>query len=111
MNRAEKRLWNLLRDRRFGGLKFRRQHPIGPYTADFYCARAMLVVELDGAIHQTARERDVVRDAYMRGLGIRVCRNDGGMLYRDPGLVLHVVGKVIAEQFVALGRPWPPESA
>jgi len=45
---AQRRLWRLLRDRRFAGYKFRREHPVGPYTLDFYCAEAGVSVEVDG---------------------------------------------------------------
>jgi len=45
-------LWSHLRNRRLGGLKFRRQQAIGPYVADFFCAKARLVVELNGRMHQ-----------------------------------------------------------
>ena len=50
MTEAEGRLWEQLRDRRLDGLKFRRQAPIGSYVADFLCADAMLVVEVDGDV-------------------------------------------------------------
>ena len=57
-------------------MKFRHQHPIGPYVADFYSRQAHLVVEVDGATHfgPDAREYDSQRDAYMRGLGLDVLR-------------------------------------
>ena len=45
-------LWTALRGRRLGGARFRRQHPIGPYIVDFYCAEARLAVEIDGRIHE-----------------------------------------------------------
>jgi len=48
---AEAVLWLYLRAKRFGGLKFRRQHPCGPYILDFYCPRALLAIELDGGQH------------------------------------------------------------
>jgi len=48
---AEKRLWRLLRDRRFSEFKFRRQYACGGYFLDFYCATAKLAVELDGGGH------------------------------------------------------------
>lgn len=68
----EDKLWKRLRANRLGGLKFRRQHPIGPYTADFYCAEAVLVVEIDGRRHD--RAHDEKRDAYMSTLGVEVLR-------------------------------------
>ena len=61
--------WNLVRNRRLGGLKFRRQQPLGPYIADFYCADARLVVEIDGAVHDERTERDAQRDAWLREEG------------------------------------------
>ncbi|MEQ8179985.1 MAG: DUF559 domain-containing protein, partial [Amphiplicatus sp.] len=48
---AEKRLWSFIRRQQLGGFKFRRQHTIGPYVADFACAEAKLVIELDGGQH------------------------------------------------------------
>jgi very-short-patch-repair endonuclease len=48
---AENILWRHLRDRRMGGAKFRRQHPVGPYTLDFYCKEVQLGIELDGSGH------------------------------------------------------------
>jgi len=67
---AEDVLWALLRNRRFLGLKFRRQHQIGDYVADFYCHEAALVVELDGGVHGADRQvaKDGKRDAYLRSL-------------------------------------------
>jgi ATP-dependent helicase HrpA/adenine-specific DNA-methyltransferase len=70
---AEKQMWKLLRNRRFVGFKFRRQHPIGPYVADFYCVAAKLAIELDGDVHGTPkqREHDAAKERYLSGLGIR----------------------------------------
>jgi very-short-patch-repair endonuclease len=75
MTEPEKRLWRALRARQLG-VKFRRQHPIGPYIADFYSREAHLVVEIDGATHSEpdAIEYDRQRDAYMRALGLDILR-------------------------------------
>jgi type I restriction enzyme R subunit len=51
MTYAEEKLWQRLRAHRLDGLKFRRQHPLGPFIADFYCAEHRLVIEIDGDIH------------------------------------------------------------
>ena len=72
-NLAEGRLWSELKDRRLGGYKFVRQHPIGPYFADFACREKRLVVELDGSQH-AASEHDRRRDAFMREAGWSVIR-------------------------------------
>jgi len=74
----EARLWIALRGRNLGGLKFRRQHPIGPYVLDFYCDRARLAVEVDGYAHATADRpaRDARRDTWLATKGIRTLRVD-----------------------------------
>ena len=71
---AEALLWFLLRDRRFAGWKFRRQHPIPPYVVDFYCGDAKLVIELDGSQHVEATERDTQRTHFLHRRGLRVRR-------------------------------------
>ncbi|GGG13292.1 hypothetical protein GCM10011344_12450 [Dokdonia pacifica] len=73
---AEEHLWQLLRNRQFEDLKFRRQHPIKKYIVDFCCLEIMLVIELDGAYHNDnyQKEKDDLRDAHLRGLGYRVLR-------------------------------------
>ena len=72
MSTPERKLWNILKDRSVADAKFRRQHPIGPYTADFFCAEIALVVELDGRLHNL--DHDKARDAYMASIGITVLR-------------------------------------
>jgi adenine-specific DNA-methyltransferase len=69
---AEDRLWQELRNGRVGGLKFRRQHPVGRFIADFYCVRAGLVVEVDGATHADQQDADRERDAFLKSMGIEV---------------------------------------
>ena len=73
---AEQLLWALLRDRRFAGKKFRRQHPIGRYILDFYCHECRLAVELDGGQHndEETRSRDERRSRFLREQGVRVVR-------------------------------------
>jgi very-short-patch-repair endonuclease len=73
MSPPETRLWALLR-RSPGGVGFRRQHPIGPYVADFYCPAAKLVIEIDGLIHDYTVKHDQARDEYMRNLGLAIVR-------------------------------------
>ena len=70
---AEKKLWYRLRNRRFGGAKFVRQSPIGPYYADFVCRACKLVVEVDGSQHADSAYDDK-RDAVLIALGYRVLR-------------------------------------
>ena len=86
---AEKVLWRMLRNERFAGYKFRRQHPYEAYTLDFYCAEARLVVEADGGGHgHPARQcHDVARDAFLRSQGILVKRIWNSQLRREPQVV------------------------
>ena len=88
MSPPEVRLWNRLR-RSPCGIGFRRQHPIGPYSADFYCPAAKLVIEIDGLIHDFVdqAERDQRRNAYMRELGLKTVRIPVSEVMRDPDAV------------------------
>ena len=70
----ERQLWKLLRDRRLGGLKFRRQVVIGRYVADFVCLRHRLIVEADGPHHAESVEHDAARDAWVVSQNFRVLR-------------------------------------
>jgi very-short-patch-repair endonuclease len=70
----EKRLWSILRDRRLGDMKFRRQVVIGRYVADFVCMRHRLIVEADGPHHEERAEHDVARDTWLKSQNFRVLR-------------------------------------
>lgn len=71
---AEHLLWDALRGRQLAGLKFRRQHPIGPFDADFCCPEQRLIVELDGEIHETQQDRDAEREDLLRAAGYHILR-------------------------------------
>ena len=85
MSPPEVLLWTRLRILRGEGPTFRRQHPIGPYVADFYCAAAKLVIEVDGAEHTEPAQmaHDERRDAYLRAHGYQVLRCPAGDVMRD----------------------------
>jgi very-short-patch-repair endonuclease len=76
MTEAEVVLWTFLRRRVLHGFKFRRQHPIGPFIADFACVSARLVVEVDGATHASEAElaHDARRSAFLESEGWRIVR-------------------------------------
>ncbi len=81
---AEKELWNGLRKKRTDGYKFRRQHSIGHFIADFYCTELQLVIEVDGASHELTeqKEYDAKRTAYFAEHGISELRfTDGEVLF------------------------------
>ncbi len=101
---SEKALWHRLRDRRLGGLKFRRQHRLGPYFADFYCDEARLVVELDGESHDGRVERDAARDRWMRERGIEVMRVKVREFADDSRGVLGWILKCARERIERLRR-------
>lgn len=71
---AERKLWYHLRAHRFLGMKFKRQHPIGSYIADFACLEHRLVIELDGGQHAENATYDESRTRYMEAQGLRVLR-------------------------------------
>src|SRR5450631_2286035 len=73
---AEKLVWSWLRDRRFSGYKFRRQHPLGGYCLDFFCEEAELNVELDGSQHgfPDQRKHDKEREKFLQSRGIVTLR-------------------------------------
>ena len=70
----EARIWLLLKGRKLGGLQWRKQHPVGPYVLDFFCASAQLCLEIDGASHEFSMERDSRRDAWLAHRGIETLR-------------------------------------
>ena len=72
----EVKLWTAIRRGQLDGLKFRRQHPIGPFVLDFFCASARLAVEVDGAEHymEDRSEKDAARDRWLARQGIMTLR-------------------------------------
>ncbi|XUU61945.1 endonuclease domain-containing protein [Erythrobacter sp. HA6-11] len=85
MSLPEGLLWRELRARK-SGLKFRRQHPVGRYVLDFYCAAAKLGIEIDGIAHDMGdrRKYDTRRDAWLTSKGISVLRIAASDVLRDP---------------------------
>jgi len=86
----ERILWSLLRDRRLCGVKFRRQHAVGPFIVDYYCPSHRLVVELDGRSHDERGLEDRQRQDYLESVaGLRVFRAGNDDVLHDPdGLLL-----------------------
>ena len=99
MTDAEQRLWFHLRRRQWGGFRFRRQHPVGPFVVDFLCVERRLVVEVDGSQHlESATDR--ARDAWLRGRDLRVLR-----FWNDD--VLERTEQVLCAILQALGEASP----
>ena len=72
--KAESLLWQVLRAKRFCGLKCRRQHPIGPFFVDFACVELQCVFEIDGGYHEAVEDSDRSRQAFLEQQGWRVLR-------------------------------------
>ena len=89
MTPSERLLWGMLR-RRQTGLRFRHEHPVGPYVLDFYCMSARLGVEVDGPVHDEPEqiEHDRVRDEWLRAHGVRVLRFSVTEVEQTPAAVI-----------------------
>ena len=100
---AEDIAWELLRDRRFVGLKFRRQHQVNHYIADFFCAEHKLDIELDGEVHKSpeVEKKDATRDKMLRSLGFKVLRFQNQLVLDQPDEFLRQIA-------AALELPSPP---
>jgi very-short-patch-repair endonuclease len=100
----ERLLWARLRDRRLGGHKFRRRHPIGAFVADFACLECRLIVEADGAQHVES-EYDAYRSEWLRAQGWRVIRFRNNEVRENPNGVAEAIllvlrGEAASEQAV-----------
>ena len=99
MSPPEVRLWNRLR-RSPGGLRFRRQYPVGSYVADFYCPAAKLVIEIDGNMHDSpnAAAHDHRKDIYLNELGLGVVRIAARDIFSDVDGVAQSLIDICAER-------------
>ena len=96
MTYAERRMWWMLRQKQLGGLRFRRQAPLGPYYADFFCPKARLVVELDGAGHTSDSQiaHDETRDRWFQSQGFRVLRISNREFFERPDEIADAIYRV-----------------
>lgn len=100
---AEQKLWSCLRNRQLNGLKFRRQHPIGKFIIDFYCAEAKLCIEVDGDSHAEQIEYDQARTEYLNERGYTVMRFTNRAVFNQCEAVL----QRIADECNRLIQPSP----
>ncbi|MEI6233755.1 MAG: DUF559 domain-containing protein [Planctomycetota bacterium] len=91
MTPTEKILWARLRGKRYAGLKFKRQQFIGRYIVDFYCAEALVAVELDGDSHVGRERYDTQRDAWLKSEGLRIVRVWDNEIYTNLEGVLELI--------------------
>ena len=90
-------LWQLLRDRRCVNAKFRRQHPVPPYTCDFFCFELSLDIECDGKDHFTEEgiRYDANRTRFLNDLGITVIRFTNYQIENETQAVLTIIRSTI----------------
>ncbi|WP_293678383.1 endonuclease domain-containing protein [uncultured Phenylobacterium sp.] len=102
MSLPEVLLWQALKGGGLEGLRFRKQHPIGPYILDFYCARLRLAVEVDGGSHGFGDrpDRDERRDAWLREQGIHTLRMSASLVLESVDDAL----RTILGEVEAMGR-------
>lgn len=83
--KAEEKLWERLRNKKTNGMKFRRQHPLDKFVADFYCHEKRLAIELDGGMHESKmqKEKDRIRTEMLDKLAITVVRFNNDEVLKD----------------------------
>ena len=98
LTKAESAMWDMLRDLRPYGARFRRETPIGPYSADFAWLSALLIVEVDGDSHETegGRRHDFGRDAFLKNQGFTLLRFDNAQVLDGPDYVFIEIHKQAA---------------
>ncbi|WP_315853962.1 endonuclease domain-containing protein [Crateriforma spongiae] len=92
---SEGLLWSLLRGKQLCGLKFRREHPVGSFIADFACVSEQVVVEIDGGYHDENAESDWQRQNAIEGLGWRVIRFTDQEVEQDADAVCHGIASFL----------------
>ncbi len=104
--KAEEIFWQLVRNRKYLNLKFRRQHQFGSYVVDFYCNEHKLIIEFDGEVHDTKEQQkhDSTRDKYLTSLGNRVLRFKNEELLNNPESVLERISAIISPSPLGEGR-------
>ncbi len=109
MSEAEVILWSRLRGRGPDRPTFRRQHPMGGVILDFYCPRARLVIEVDGAARwdDRAQAKDAARELWLQRQGVSVMRIPASHVYRDLGGVVDAI-VLRAEALITAQAPRPP---
>ena len=97
--KAEKLLWEKLRNNQLEGLKFRRQHPVNIYIADFYCHKFKLIIELDGDYHnqEEQKQKDEVRTEVLRLNGLKIIRFKNEEVEQDINQVLITIKNKIEQ--------------
>lgn len=104
---SEQLMWYLLRNRRLLGIKFRRQHPLPPYTLDFYSVQLQLAIEIDGSQHIN-NQQDMTRDKYLANNDIEVLRFFNNDILKNTESVLTAIYQRIEEKLDTSPSPSIP---
>lgn len=98
--KAEQIFWREVRNRNLFGLKFKRQHSIGNYIVDFYCASERLIIELDGGVHDTIeqREKDHHRDKNLLEMGFKTLRIPNDIIEHDIAKARQLISDSITKK-------------
>lgn len=105
---AENALWQRLRRQAVAGAKFRRQQPIDRFIVDFYCAETLLVIEVDGPIHQYTVEEDAIRQKFLESLGLEVLRFLNIEVFESVDVVLAQIAAKLQERWQEVTSPRAP---
>ncbi len=95
MTESEELLWEKLKGKKILGLRFRRQHPIEKFIADFYCHKARLVIEVDGEIHNYQREYDDGREAEIEKYDLKVIRFKNDEVINEIDNVIDKITEIV----------------
>ena len=98
MTPCETMLWERLKGKQLLGLRFRSQHPIDIFIADFYCHKARLVIEIDGEIHEGQIEYDDGREAEIEKYGIKIIRFTNDEVISDIEIVVDKIKTIVSER-------------
>jgi len=98
---TENVLWRHLRAKRFEGLKWRRQEPIGKYIVDFVCYEKRIIIECDGGQHLSAKKKDEIRERWLKDRGYKILRFWDNEVLKNLDVVLDFIWKI------SIGSPAP----
>jgi very-short-patch-repair endonuclease len=104
MTIPEELLWEKVKGKQIHGVRFRRQHPIDIFIADFYCHEARLVIEIDGEIHNDRSEYDDGREAEIEEYDVKVIRFSNDQVINDIESVIKKIRTVVGQRLSS--PPW-----
>jgi very-short-patch-repair endonuclease len=95
MTLAEKCFWNMVKTNKFSGIHFRRQQVIHGFIADFYCNAKRVVVEIDGGIHESQKDYDLLREMLIKKHGVKIIRFSNEEVINNPDSVSEKLKKIL----------------